>query len=290
MKHIVGFSGGIDSQACARWVLNRFPAEDVILLNSNAGGNEHPLTEAFVNEYSDKVHPVVKVIAISEDIERPSDQRAIEAIVGVGNEVTFSDMATGIGTFPTGRNQFCTTYLKLAPQRRWMRQNLMGIEFMRYSGVRRDESQKRKSTAISGWDDYYDCEFICPIADWTKQMCFDYARAHGEIVNPLYSLGFSRVGCAPCVNANKQDIRQWADRFPESIDKVRDWEKRANRTFFRPMVPGISARISPTGKMDVFNWIDEVVSWAKTDFGGRQFNILRNLDTPSCESRFGLCE
>ena len=23
MKHIVGFSGGIDSQACARWVLNR---------------------------------------------------------------------------------------------------------------------------------------------------------------------------------------------------------------------------------------------------------------------------
>ena len=41
MKHIVGFSGGIDSQACARWVLNRFPVEDVILLNSDAGGNEH---------------------------------------------------------------------------------------------------------------------------------------------------------------------------------------------------------------------------------------------------------
>lgn len=25
MKHIVGFSGGVDSQACARWVLNRYP-------------------------------------------------------------------------------------------------------------------------------------------------------------------------------------------------------------------------------------------------------------------------
>jgi len=23
IKHVVGFSGGIDSQACARWVLNR---------------------------------------------------------------------------------------------------------------------------------------------------------------------------------------------------------------------------------------------------------------------------
>ena len=29
-KHIVGFSGGIDSQACALWVRNRFPREDVI--------------------------------------------------------------------------------------------------------------------------------------------------------------------------------------------------------------------------------------------------------------------
>ena len=37
MKHIVGFSGGIDSQAAALWVLNRFPREDVILLNSDAG-------------------------------------------------------------------------------------------------------------------------------------------------------------------------------------------------------------------------------------------------------------
>ena len=43
VKHVVGFSGGIDSQACARWVLNRYPAEDVILLNSDAGGNEHPI-------------------------------------------------------------------------------------------------------------------------------------------------------------------------------------------------------------------------------------------------------
>lgn len=54
MKHIVGFSGGIDSQACARWVLNRYPAGEVILLNSDAGGNEHPLTTEFIAWYSAK--------------------------------------------------------------------------------------------------------------------------------------------------------------------------------------------------------------------------------------------
>lgn len=36
MKHIVGFSGGIDSQALARWVLNRYDADDVILVNTDA--------------------------------------------------------------------------------------------------------------------------------------------------------------------------------------------------------------------------------------------------------------
>jgi 7-cyano-7-deazaguanine synthase in queuosine biosynthesis len=68
VKHIVGFSGGIDSQACARWVLNRFPTADVILMNSDAGGHEHPLTTAFVDEYASKVHPVVKVTAIVADL------------------------------------------------------------------------------------------------------------------------------------------------------------------------------------------------------------------------------
>jgi 3'-phosphoadenosine 5'-phosphosulfate sulfotransferase (PAPS reductase)/FAD synthetase len=66
VKHIVGFSGGIDSQACARWVLNRFPKDDVILTNSDAGGNEHPLTVEFIDWYSENVHPVVRVNAIVE--------------------------------------------------------------------------------------------------------------------------------------------------------------------------------------------------------------------------------
>jgi len=36
-KHVVGFSGGIDSQACAGWVLERFPKDDVIRTNSGVG-------------------------------------------------------------------------------------------------------------------------------------------------------------------------------------------------------------------------------------------------------------
>jgi 3'-phosphoadenosine 5'-phosphosulfate sulfotransferase (PAPS reductase)/FAD synthetase len=68
MKHIVGFSGGIDSQATARWVLNRFDPSDVVLLNSDVGGHEHPVTTEFIERYSREVHPVVVVTPIVADL------------------------------------------------------------------------------------------------------------------------------------------------------------------------------------------------------------------------------
>ena len=68
MKHIVGFSGGIDSQATARWCLNRFPKEDVILMNSDAGDWEDPLTREFVKKYSETIHPVIEIQAKVSDM------------------------------------------------------------------------------------------------------------------------------------------------------------------------------------------------------------------------------
>ena len=40
-KHIVGFSGGADSQACAGWVLERFPKEDVCMTKVLNGVGVH---------------------------------------------------------------------------------------------------------------------------------------------------------------------------------------------------------------------------------------------------------
>lgn len=60
MKHIVGFSGGIDSQRCALWVRERYDPEDIILTNSPAGGWEDPLTVQFIVDYSTSVFPDLK--------------------------------------------------------------------------------------------------------------------------------------------------------------------------------------------------------------------------------------
>ena len=284
MKHIVGFSGGIDSQACARWVLNRNNPEDVILLNSDAGGNEHPITTEFIEWYSENVHPVVMITSLVKDMgtrgRKPGsavyDRRQK---YNEDDQLTFGVLADIKGMFPARKFQFCTEHLKLAPQNRWMKENLKGAEWRRYTGVRRDESIKRRDAIIGSWDDYFGCELHQPIADWSKQMCFDYVEAHGEKINQLYTLGFERVGCAPCINSNKMDIRMWAKRFPEMIDKVREWENQTGLSFFRFPKKDGSIR-----------FVDDMVKWANTTHGGKQYSLEVLYEPPVCESNYGLCE
>ena len=276
-KHIVGFSGGIDSQACARWVLNRFPKEDVILLNSDAGGNESPATTQFIRDYSEQVHPVVVVEAKVKDIWRTEGWAETRGLDGE-ERLTFDRLIEIKRRPPNRSQQFCTSILKLWPTKRWIEENITD-DYCRYSGVRRDESRRRASTDFQQWDDFFDCNLYHPIADWTKQMCFDYCKAHGEPINPLYSLGFNRVGCAPCINSGKDDILAWLDRDPAMIDKLREWEQRLGISFFPPMVPGKK-----------HNKIDEVIDWAKTVRGGKQYGLHVIYNRPACESKYGLCE
>lgn len=283
---IVGFSGGADSQACALWVRQRFPPEDIILMNTLAGGNEHPITEQFIKEYSEKVFPVVTVTPLIQDLggrgTKPGLSRDRRQEFSDDDELTFDRLAYIKQRFPSRRAQFCTEHLKLVPQRRWTDENLTakGIDFERWIGVRRDESEARRNAKEREWDEYFDCYVNRPLVDWTKKQVFDFLAEHGEEVNPLYKMGFGRVGCAPCINSGKEDIRTWATRFPEMIDKVREWEKRVGRTFFAPCVPGKE-----------FNWVDEVVEWSKTGYGGNQFLIpMWEAEAESCSSKYGLCE
>jgi 3'-phosphoadenosine 5'-phosphosulfate sulfotransferase (PAPS reductase)/FAD synthetase len=280
---LVGFSGGADSQACAWWVRQRFPADHIILLNSDAGGNEHPLTTAFIAEYSQKVFPVLTFSAQIQDLgtrgtkpgaTRDRRQQFLETDI-----LTFDRLAYIWGRFPSRKAQFCTEHLKLQPQKRWTETMLVacGVGFEHYVGVRCDESRERAETPDSIWDPYFQCQINYPVRCWTKPEVFAVLRQAGEPINPLYTLGFNRVGCAPCINNSKDDILAWATRFPLMIDKVREWESRVGRTFFAPMVPGLA-----------INWIDDVVTWAQTSHGGRQLKLL--FEPSACVSKYGLCD
>lgn len=288
MKHVVGFSGGIDSQACLWWMRQNLGDENIIAMNSNVGGHEHPFTSEFIRQYSETVFPIIEVTPLVRDMEgvgtrtgKIGDRRREFA---ESDTLTFDRLAYIKGMFPSRQRQYCTTHLKLIPQRRWCYENLtsQGIDYERYTGVRCDESNDRKNTPKRAWDDFFDCWINYPINCWTKQECFTVLKYEGEDVNPLYKLGFSRVGCAPCINANKEDVRNWAARSPDMIDKVREWEQRLGVTFFSPRVPGME-----------INWIDDVVAWSRTERGGKQASlpiVEAEADAGMCSSIYGLCE
>lgn len=288
IKRIVGFSGGADNQACALWVRQRFPAEEIILMNTLAGGNEHPLTEEFIRWYSENIFPVLTVTPLIRDLGGVGSRggRSKDRRDGFDDddELTFDRLADIKGRFPSRKAQFCTEYLKLRPQRRWCQENLIekGIDFERYIGVRREESRMRANAEECERDTFLDCYIHRPLATWTKSEVFAFLEKHGEPINPLYRMGFSRVGCAPCINSNKNDINQWATRFPQMIDKVREWERRVGRTFFAPCVPGKE-----------INWVDEVVEWSRTARGGKQVllpMLQADVEDGRCISKYRLCE
>lgn len=288
MKHVVGFSGGVDSQACLWWARQKFGDENVIAINSDVGGHEHPVTTEFVSRFSETVFPIVQVTPLISDLEgvgtRTGSVGDRRREFNEDDVLTLDRLAYIKGTFPSRRRQFCTTHLKLIPQRRWCYKNLtnQGVRYERYAGVRCDESNKRASTPDRKWDDFFSCWINYPIRCWSKQECFSVLKKAGEETNPLYRMGFSRVGCAPCINANKSDIRTWAARCPERIDMIREWEQRIGITFFAPIVPGME-----------INWVDDVVKWSKTVRGGKQAAlpiVEQEAEAGMCSSLYGLCE
>lgn len=241
------------------------------------------MTTAFIEQYSETIFPVTAIPALVSDMWKTDGFAETKGLNGDA-VLTFEEMVRIKGRAPSPTARFCTDILKLRPQKRWIATQFgvggqyEGETYVCYSGVRRDESNSRKSTPYKQWDAFYDCELFLPMFDWTKKMCFDYVEAHNEPINPLYRLGFNRVGCAPCINSSKEDILNWLIRDPVMIDKVRALEASTGRTFFAPCVPG-----------KYINTIDEVIEWAQTARGGRQqlFPIMH--ERAACESKYGLC-
>jgi phosphoadenosine phosphosulfate reductase len=82
------------------------------------------------------------------------------------------------------------------------------------TGVRRVDAPTRANTPIVTWDDRNGLVKVNPIAAWTDDEFTGYIREHGILENPLVSIGYLSIGCAPCTAkvAPGQDPRsgRWA--------------------------------------------------------------------------------
>jgi 3'-phosphoadenosine 5'-phosphosulfate sulfotransferase (PAPS reductase)/FAD synthetase len=218
-------------------------------------------------------------------------RRALSAMHPSGNP--FLDLCMWKGRFPSRMAQFCTQELKtnMAVD---FQLSLMeaGHRVISWQGVRRDESHNRRNAKLFERIDTGLWTFR-PIAFWTARRVFEFAAARSIEPNPLYLQGMGRVGCMPCINAGKDELRAIATRFPQHPERIADWEHRvgmcSKRGFSTMMADAHPAKDRRVVFADLNIW--SRIEWSKTTRGGKQRDLLAQLDEVSgCSSSYGLCD
>lgn len=300
---VASVSGGKDSAALSLWLTEKGIEHERVFFDT---GWEHNSTYEYL---------------------RGDLERAIGPIVWLTAERQMEALILWKAMFPSRQRRFCTQELKVFPMQAYLNNRVdAGEELVNAVGIRAEESQERALLKEWEWSDGFDCEVWRPLIDWTEQQVIDLHKRHGLRPNPLYLKGALRVGCWPCINARKSEIRLIADTDPERIAKLRELEERvgvaARARYERdrakwivqpdpePAV-GSAAHERWEAKRDRLmrpfeppTWfqaqtkngegryptmpIDEVVKWSRTSYGGKQFELFAS-DRDGCV-RWGLCE
>ncbi|MBC8097895.1 MAG: phosphoadenylyl-sulfate reductase [Armatimonadetes bacterium] len=69
------------------------------------------------------------------------------------------------------------------------------------TGIRRDQSQTRRSSPVVAWDSKYANVKLAPLATWTEEMVWTYIHAHDLPYNTLHHDNYLSIGCQPCTRA-----------------------------------------------------------------------------------------
>ena len=211
--------------------LNNYPREQLEFVFCDTGF-ESPVTYLYLGY-------LAKELSINIEVLKSSKYENFENLVEKKKR------------FPSVRARFCTEELKVKPMIDWILAKKENI--MIWQGIRQDESKARAN--LNAIDDYFikyripksknlyqkkkvllhDNQYITgvrrPIYEWTESDVFDYIESNGILKNPLYEVGFSRVGCFPCVLCNRKELKIIATKFPEVIKKIAGIEERTNSSF-----------------------------------------------------------
>jgi 3'-phosphoadenosine 5'-phosphosulfate sulfotransferase (PAPS reductase)/FAD synthetase len=274
---VVGISGGKDSGALLLWLLNESGIDRSRIVCTFADtGNEAPQTYDHVRKISAELFPVQWI--------RP--------------ERDFYELVDHKKRFPSAKARFCTTFLKLEPLKAFMDRELEGL-VVSVNGMRRDESKKRSTLSefASGLETYHGRPEWRPLLDWTLEDVVAIHARYNFPLNPLYAMGFERVGCMPCCMSKKSEIRLLGKHFPDQVDRIREAEGRNDAgSFFHSGTAPKRYRsrdyIKADGTPIKLLSIDDVIAWANTTDNKHRaqydFHFEDFEEGPVCQA--GACE
>lgn len=314
VKHVASVSGGKDSCSVYLMLLELTGGDFVAAFADT--GNEHPATLEYVSRLHERTGgPRVQIVKadFAAALERkkaflnsgkavtrsksPWTQKRVNDVLRRGWESTgipFLDLCRAKGMFPSRKVAFCSRELKRFPLLLQVQQPLVdaGYHVWSWQGIRAEESAKRACYPM--WEQSPDTDGMTifrPLMGWTVKDVAAIHRRHGLKLNPLYGLGFERVGCMPCINSSKKDIRLMAQQFPWAVGKIQLWEQQVRNVSRK----GISTFFnqSKTPKASRTIRIEEVVRWSMTRRGGKRLDMMAYLPPPTsevCVYAGGLCE
>lgn len=265
-----------------------------------------------------------KRVGWGDDYSAPIDAFR-DAFVRSGNP--FLDMCMIHGGIPLGRQRYCTDELKIDVAFDKVVEPLLdeGEEVIQWSGVRGQESEKRASYKEFDSDergDGYLWNFL-PIHKWDHQEVFALHKYFGVNPNPLYKMGMGRVGCMPCILVNKEELAEIALRFPEEIERIKEWELKLGKIsrWIHWMIVGHVNRrpmkkdkiqfgkdilfprhykmpaeaydgtcfLGPKGGKIGGN-MGDAVEWSRTSRGKSNYDLVTAVASKDvCSSKYGLC-
>ena len=292
---LVSVSGGKDSTAmCLNLIKQGYvPGLDFMCVFADTGW-EHLGTYRYLDrlEYLvGKIHRVKAHIEVrEEDLEFVKE---IERDLGV-DESPLVRRILKYYFFPTRLRKWCTHELKLLPIKQFINDLLDSDEgdwedIINLVGIRREESFKRST--YPEWEMHPVLPVLThrPLIDWTEADVIKIHQEFNQVPNRLYLNGSTRVGCYPCINSRKLELKLLD---PKRVDVIRKLEEYCQNKKNKDKITFFASKRKDVAMMS----IDEVIEWANTNYYKKkkseeeQLELFHKEDEHDTCSKWGMCE
>lgn len=218
---VISHSAGKDSQAMTAVVRNLVPDAQILVVHAHLEGMEWEGT--------------------IEHIEATT--QGLPLIVAYPTK-TFEEMVRHRRYWPSPQARNCTSDLKRGPIEREIRRymKILGLFLVvNCMGLRAEESPNRARQSALKFNDrnskagreWYDW---LPIHEFTTEEVFATIREAGQEPHWAYTrAGASRLSCALCIMASRQDLEVGARHNPEIFRRLNALEREIDQTFVMPV-------------------------------------------------------
>lgn len=226
MKHVVMFSGGIGSWACAKRVAEKHGTENLILLFTDTKSEDEDLYR-FLYQASANVGGKLVVLEDGRDLWE-----------------VFWDMKF----LSNSRVDNCSHYLKRRPAKKWLKENCDKADTTIYVGIDWTEIHRfdrlKKIKDKEGWT--YEAPMTeAPYTD--KNEMIELLKAEGIEPPRLYAMGFAHNNCGGfCVKAGQGHfanlLKQMPERYKYHEDREQEFRNHFKKdiSFLKKSVDGVN--------------------------------------------------